>query len=451
MNELPSVWASRFCCDLSDKEIDAKTAVNVESLPNLDKLPVEVAKLILDRALQRLFVPSEQTRRVLRELLALCRCYSTERYPDEITFLRNIYASDGELASYEPRLRVTCLTGLPGVGKTAAISAFQRLVGVETIEVDGNVAFELRPAWRMTVKSGSSIRQLVGPLFRRPESLGSKTIHFTTIQRELCTQGAAIIQADELQFLTQGEGNALPARILNWLARLGPPLVYVANYSLLHRLNRRPQEEKHRLLAKLLFMDPDTPDSADWNTFLKVLLSAIPSFANLNPDNIGRKLWAYTFGIRRLVVVLLTEAYVAMRARNARRVNDADVDTAYCALGYAASRCDVEILLAGLDRTDLKRRDLWCPLPRASNSRGTTNIIDHPAAQEYERRSTRAAVLTSLTPAERQVGGIEERPSDRKTRSPARPKATTEDLLEGAAAVLGGAKRARDTTSKHKS
>ena len=436
MNRTPTAWGSRFCRDLSDEEIDVKTAVGVQPLPNLGTLRVEVAKSTLDTALQKLFVPSVQTRMVLRELQALCRCYDSERYPDQTAFLRNIYASDAEHASYEPRMRVTCLTGLPGVGKSAVISAFERIFGIERAEVDGHGAFELRPAWRITVKGGLGMRQLVAHLFRHPESLSSRTVLFTAIQRELCAQGVALIDLDELQFLTQGEGNALPARLLNSLARLGPPLVYVANFSLLQRLNSRPQEEKQRLLTRPLFMNPDTPDSEDWNKFLGALFRATPSFADLSPDKIGHLLWAYTFGIRRLVVSLLTEAYVAMRVRGARVVKEADVNSAYGAPAYAASRGDVEILLAGLEKSDRKRKDLWCPLPHAPNTRNIGKIAKHPATEEYERRSAQAALMAAMTPAERQLGGVGERSGTQKSRPPARPRATAEDLLEGAAALL---------------
>ena len=440
MSGAPTVWASRFCCDFSDEEIDAKTAIGVQPLPNLGKLRVEVAKSILDMALQKLFVPSVQARMVLRELQALSRCYNADRYPDQIAFLRNIYASDAEHASYEPRLRVTCLTGLPGVGKSAVISAFERLFGIERAEVDGHGTFELRPRWRMTVKSGSGMRQLVAHLFRHPESLGSRTIPFTATQRELCAQGVTSIHADELQFLTQGEGNALPAKLLNSLARLGPPLVYVANFSLLHRLNSRPQEEKQRLMTRPLFMYPDTPESEDWNRFLMALFGATPSFADLSPSKVGHRLWTYTFGIRRLVVALLTEAYIAMRIRDARKVTEGDIDNAYGAQAYAASRYDVEILIAGLEKSNRQRRDLWCPLPQAPNTRNFGKIINHPATEEYERRSAQAALMASMTPAERQRGGVGDPPGRRKSRSLVRPRATTESLLEGAAAMLDGTK-----------
>ena len=437
-----TTWALRFCRDFSDEEIDAKTAVGVPSLPDLAGLRVEVARSILDSALQQLFVPSAQTRSVLRELQALCRCYSAKRYPDELTFLRNVYASDREHATFEPQLRVTCLTGLPGVGKSAVISAFARLSGPEKVAVDGHGTVDLQPTWRMSAKSGSGLRQLVLHLFRNPESVGARTLLFTTIQRELCTQGVASIHADELQFLTQGEGNALPAKLLNSLARLGPPLVYVANFSLLHRLNSRPQEEKQRLLVRPLFMHPDVPGSNDWHAFLASLFDAVPAFAELTADKVGHLLYAYTFGIRRLVVILMIGAYVAMRARDACAVTVADIDYAYGAPDYSSCRRDVEVLLARVERNDNRRKDLWCPLPDAMQTRGRTTVVQHPAVKEYERRTAEAALAASLTPSEHRCANSadKEHAVGLKPRKPPKQKATVEDLLEGAVVLQDGRK-----------
>ncbi|HET7662348.1 MAG TPA: hypothetical protein VFK31_01815 [Rhodanobacteraceae bacterium] len=445
MSEPATSWKSRFAESLSDAEMDARTAVVPKTLPDLGQMPVEAAKSLLDVALQGLFVPSVQTRAVLRELQALCCCYCAERYPDEVTFLRNLYASDAEHASYEPQLRVTCLTGLAGVGKSAVISAFGRLFPPQSVEVDGHGTFELKPAWRMSVKSGSSLRQLVAHLFRHPNSIGSRTIPFTAIQRELCAQGVASIQPDELQFLTQGQGNALPAKLLNSLARLGPPLVYVANYSLLHRLISRPQEEKHRLLAKPLFLTPDTPDSEDWRSLLRALSRVEPSLEELSADGVSRRLWGYTYGIRRLLARLLTGAYVAMRARGAHRITIVDLDCAYADPAYAASRTDVDLLVAGLEKSDRKKRkDLWCPLPAAPKVASTGAVVQHPAANEYKRRSADAALIASMTPAERQSGQIDERVNPSKAKRTRRHLVTLEELQESLAKYPDGVASGRD-------
>lgn len=436
MNDLATFWSRRFSVDITDEEIDGRTAIAPQPLSSLAELPIDVAESKLDIALRTHFVPSAQGRAILRHIHALCRCYSDLRYPDQVAFLKHAYASNAEHALFEPPLRVTCLTGLPGVGKSKILSAFDRLFRPESIAIPAHGTFLVQPSWRMTIRVGSSLRLLVTDHFRHSEALSSRN-SFATIQRELCTQGVASLHADELQFLTQGEGNTLPAKLLSQLGRLGPPLVFAANYSLIHRLNGRPQEEKQRLLAKPLFMHPDQPGSNDWRSFVRALIGTAPEFGKLDLQETELLLYSYTFGLRRLAAILMTQAYVMMRRRNGKHVAVADLDCAYSSQTYAASRGDVEILTANLERTDKGRKDLWCPLqgtsPLASKP---TKVIQHPATKVYEQRLGQAALISSMTPSERVRSGLTEHgdPRSSKPRTPQKPKVTGKALLEGAAA-----------------
>ncbi|WP_374321787.1 hypothetical protein [Pseudoxanthomonas kaohsiungensis] len=241
--------------------------------------------------------------------------------------------------------------------------------------------------------------------------------------------------ADELQFLTQGQGNILPAKLLNQLGRLGPPLLFVANYILIHRLNKRPAEEKQRLLTKPHFLHPDAQGSQDWRSFINALLRIAPELSQLDADTCQKLLHTYTFGLRRLVVALLSQAYLLMRKRKANFVSIDDIEKAYLSFGYATSRSDVELLIAGLPRKE-RRPDLWCPLPGADPPHASGNSISpHPATDEFVRRRDEAALGASLTLTERDAlhlagGG---NPKSTAEPRPPRPKPTTTSLLEGAA------------------
>ncbi len=52
--------------------------------------------------------------------------------------------------------------------------------------------------------------------------------------------------------------------ILLTLARIGLPMIYLANYSLLHKLMGRNQEDTQRLLIQPRVMQPDDPAGPDW-------------------------------------------------------------------------------------------------------------------------------------------------------------------------------------------
>lgn len=404
-------------------------------LPTLAELPAADAKHKIELALKAVFVSSEQVRTILRELYSLCRSYHSQRYPDEIGFLRQVYASEAEHAKFEPQYRVTCFTGLSGVGKTAVIAAFERLLRPVTVSITGHSDFTLRPSWRMTIKSGSGLLQLVSEQFR--DRASPRKLPFSIIQRELCSQGVASLHADELQFLTQGKGNALPARLLNQLARLGPPLVFVANYSLIHRLNSRPQEEKQRLLTKPIFMHPDAEDSEDWRSFIAGLLVTAPEFSKLDLVTAARRLHSYSFGLRRLVVVLLTEAYASMRHKKSHFVELGDLDDAYESSAYSSSREVVNVLTVGLEKSARGGSDLWCPLESSIPTGRKSKVVEHPAKKEHARRLGEAALVSSLTPEERSEAGLIEQGGRKRRRAPgkSRPKATAQALLQGSGAL----------------
>ena len=90
--------------------------------------------------------------------------------------------------------------------------------------------------------------------------------------------------------------------------------------------------------------------------------------------------------------------------------------------------------MAGLEKEDRKRTDLWCPLPAPINTHGSASVVQHPAAKEYERRMAEAALKSSMTPAEREH--LKDGRESQKPRRSLRPRATTEDLLQGAAVLL---------------
>ncbi|MBF0762878.1 transposase, partial [Dysgonomonas mossii] len=55
---------------------------------------------------------------------------------------------------------------------------------------------------------------------------------------------------DETQHINTGEGASKVTDILLTMAAIGPPVIFVSNYSLVHRLFRRNSEDKQRLLSE---------------------------------------------------------------------------------------------------------------------------------------------------------------------------------------------------------
>jgi hypothetical protein len=58
-----------------------------------------------------------------------------------------------------------------------------------------------------------------------------------------------------------GLGASKVTDILLTMAAIGPPMIFVSNYSLVHKLLRRNNEDKQRLLSESRIMLSDEPES----------------------------------------------------------------------------------------------------------------------------------------------------------------------------------------------
>ncbi|MNH24568.1 hypothetical protein D3C79_845080 [compost metagenome] len=79
--------------------------------------------------------------------------------------------------------------------------------------------------------------------------------------------GVSLLLLDETQHIVKGQGTAVVTDILLTLARIGLPMIYLANYSLLHKLMGRNQEDTQRLLIRPRIMLPDDPAGLDWKAY----------------------------------------------------------------------------------------------------------------------------------------------------------------------------------------
>lgn len=127
MTHLPSTWENPFARKLTDREIDTAIAVPGRPINDIASRSPVAAGNALELAMKEVFVPSTQIYDCLRMLQAAAETSWTHRYPDEISFIRAINATDSELALYATPLAPICITGLSGVGKSCIASAFARL------------------------------------------------------------------------------------------------------------------------------------------------------------------------------------------------------------------------------------------------------------------------------------------------------------------------------------
>jgi hypothetical protein len=167
-----------------------------------------------------------------------------------------------------------------------------------------------------------------------------------------------------LQFLTMsGSANTLIAQALLAFSFVRTPFMVVANYSLGHKLKRRPPEDRQRFLGNVKILLPDGPEENDWLEVLDEYEHAVPGVFAFKFRDEAKPLWSLSAGVNRELVSLLVLAYCQARARGATTVSWEDVDRAYVQADFSDSRADIEaLIMQGIGSQDLKE-SLRCPFP----------------------------------------------------------------------------------------
>jgi len=315
----------------------------------LDRLPRTAAEEQLKNALEQIYIPGDQHCEALLNILGQLRAFVAGRYPDARHYLASINRSQSVVPTINS---IRCLTGLAGVGKTCLIAAIKRLVQKERVAtIDRNHPdILIRYVQSLTINTKSSNRALMMPLAnptflagRRGAAVGDLGGHVRTW---LHTTGSGLLLIDELQFLTQSQtANTRVAQVLLMMGYLGIPVLYAANYSLGHRLMRRPQEERQRLLIDPIDLLPEAPDSPAWRQLMDEYVRIAPEIFQVDAATYARELNQLTAGTGRLLKILFVLAFGrACERRGARVVTIDDLRAAYRSGAFSTMREDVEAL-----------------------------------------------------------------------------------------------------------
>jgi hypothetical protein len=426
-------FSKRFAGPWSDKVLRSRIAVRVEPLKGLADIgPVEASSR-LEARLKTVVVPTAQMIAVVRQLIERAKAYCDRAYPNTVAVRTLMYGSSPAPAN--ENCQATCITGLAGVGKSVLFDAFCRVFGTsEFVEMPGHARLELHACWRMTIRGRAGFTQLVHPHFRDQTEVSPSRILEGAVS-EAAAQGIALILPDEFQFITSGSANTMMANLLFRLAQVGPPVIYACNYSMLHSLWRRPQQDRDRLLLNPIILHPEQLGE-DWKATVEGCLEVAEEFSLLNNESDIRLLHDYTYGIKRSLRSILVLAYLQMRKDKQTQVTKAHLTAAYRSFEYSAMREDVENLVQGAVTTSLLRKDLACPFGSADLAPPANNVVDHPAARIHTANATHAALLSMQTPEMRQLlAALDDQALPQKitkSQPSRRPPASPENLLGGA-------------------
>jgi hypothetical protein len=462
MTRLPQcewlAWFSQFESNESIRLAAHQSAIPVS---NLGLLSTDEACQKLDEAWKTVFVPGPQHVQILRSLLDQAQGYARSRYPTINDYNRQRCAGLFSTPSTQP---IRCLTGLAGVSKSSLARAFERICRLQPSPefLSDGQRLVIYPVRQLEIDGQPSVRGILKSV-ANPVALAGRAMAGVAGLMEhvsdwFMATATSTLVVDEMQFFTQSSSaSTKTSQLIMTLANLGPPLVYVANFSLVKKLMLRPQEEKDRLLAAPMVLTPPLADDPWWTAALEEYLSVAPSTFKFDAAANALELHRYTAGLFRALRQLLLQAHREARTRARHDVSMDDVRLAYRSRTYSTHRKDVEDL-ASLSVSSLmegKRPDLVCPFTELrTTTRPTTKSlpqqwptpvsspVDAPAAMIESTISASAkATLRDL----RRAANLppNERINAKVTRLPKRTAISAESLLKGAQALREAVKAPR--------
>lgn len=397
ISETDNPWVDRLLPLLDREEIRRRARVAARPVAGLRGMPVDVACQRFQAALSQIFVPTERCCEILLRFVEIAIEHCQTFYPSRQAFLGACYAPT---LPVRPPLLPICLTGPAGVGKSALIHALRRILPADSsIRLGpGGDEFRLVASWNINVQARKRLSEMLLPFMTE---LQEDSCSIEAYQRHAFQTGVALLTADEFQSLTQSAGaNTLVAQRLLQLSYLQLPFIYIANYSLGHRLLRRPQEDRQRLLANPIVLDADAPNSADARELVHQYKIACHEYLDIDPDHDTEMLHRYSAGLKRLSRCLLTIAYRLAREDGRHTATPSDIEKAYHSTAYTANRRDVDLMNQQWITGRAARLDLWCPFDLPPSS--TKQFADHAKALRAQV-TAKEMLKSSMTAEERKA------------------------------------------------
>ena len=437
-------WMRAAQLDNDDDDLKRLLSVAPVALPNI----MGASSDDLLRALRSFHRASDQDVEIAREISALMRAHARTVYSSLEQFER--FAKGTPPAFGEPPIRM--FTGPTGAGKSRLIDALVRQkLGLPPVQVGtGLPPFPLTPFAHLTVRSGiapkatlNSLATSVGLADFSSKSIASA---IALLRQRLYQRGVSLVVADELQFLSMSaRASDRVTGLLDMLAELGPPVLFVCNYSLGHKLAGRPPEQQRRFLGSPLVMMPMLPDGADFADFIAdcnvVLGGALKLDMSPGSDDL-RRIHGWTYGLRVFVCELVVAAVMHARphakaGKGQLVVTMGDFEAAYMATAYAAARKIVESSFSA-DQKHLSAKDaknFTCPVPLLPSAEQVARRL---ASERRDRELNEAMRRAGQTPAERKATGLQSAPlrCDAETTQTKQKKSAAFRSAEEAKALL---------------
>lgn len=422
----------RFDGYMDIDSIRKRVVIRPEPLADLELLPPQLGAELLAERLKSMYLPNEFSLHFIKEMIGLAYLHNLKLFSSEAGYAAGVFNPP------EVEVSPICLTGLAGVGKSQTIAALRRAMPAPlelTADMfDGKV--ELASHWYASARGKASGKQLLLDFVHGSdhEGRGGNLAKLLVLCRRRANRdGVCMVVLEETQHINTGSGASKVTDILLTMAAIGMPMIFVSNYSLVHKLLGRNSEDKQRLLSEPRIMLPEQPQSLDWSDYVDECIRLTGGRVKAGKIEFASELYRFTFGIKRLAVQLLKLAYLECRAVGRKQIELDDLLQAYRSSAYTSSAREVEELNLQVIKygSSKAHKDLQCPFDLPTDFK--TNVVSFSRA-DRDKRVQAKVFESSATQAERAVLKRitlpeEEKPAKRNRREPV-PSATDEDLKQ---------------------
>lgn len=383
---------------------DLRSRVDVPAVPIELHSGLETSQAVsaVEHALNDMYRAPSDHLELMFETVSRSKAYCEKAYTSQHDYVGRIYeAPENQHAEYS---FPTCVTGLPGIGKSAMVKALGRLYkSTENVEVaPHHNDITLVGHWTITIKSGSTINQVLReklqPAIKVPKQTPLEMIN-QRCRKVAYRDGVACIVLDEVQEAIVGARARNVAQDIITLGHLGLPYLFVTNYSFCNALmghgTRKPAvawQARQRILSHPVLLLPSPPDSEDWCAYLTEISTIFGPALKIDLAAENRLIFQYSAGLKRLVNQLLTGAVKSAWSSGRAIITMSDVQQYYDSTAYSANRNDVEKVLSSFTGR-ARDFDYQSPFPPPQKTAAAYEELARKVAAEKRNAVIQAAAL----------------------------------------------------------
>ena len=448
-----SPWIKALQLPASDTTLAKLLRVSPTVHPGIHDFSPRVSSNLIKDAIKDTFAPSQQDLRLIRRFSDIALSYALRQYASTDQFIKGIRSSHATAAAPS----MVMFTGHSGVGKSTLLKALVRLMvnGQTVTTCKALPPFDIHSVARLEITEGISRAELMNktlaPLGIQENFKGGGSADVDLTRLRLYQKGVCLIAPDEFQWLNKSDANSRIVDVLTRLGGLGPPVVYSCNYSLGHKLKKRPPEDCRRLLASPIIMLPDLATDPAMIQHLKDIAEIFDGALSIDPEKDAEEINGMTFGLKGFTGPLIRRAYVLARLKSGKssRVPSVTMDHLRAAYispddesgGYEAERRIVENCRDALRDFAGVSLDYVCPfeLPphekkKQADQANEIRQTELNRIMEQERRASDGRMLARETKVADQVGASKGRRTGATMPKPvkisAKPKTAAEAIAQ---------------------